>query len=59
LKWKELDSSEKNKIILGTEAVAAYYIKPIEQVTMSLDFINSSYVLKTEVDQLHLLDTTL
>jgi len=59
LKWKELESSEKNKVVLWTEAVASYYIKPIEKVSLSLDFINPSYIQKTEVDQLHVLDTKL
>lgn len=57
VKWKELETWEKNKAILWKDVITDYFIKPIEKATFALDFIHPSHLVKSEVDSLYLLDT--
>jgi len=39
LGWRPLEGNDKNKIVLGSEAVADFYVKPINKIRTSLDLI--------------------
>lgn len=56
---KPLEVNEKNKIVLGNEAVADYYVKPINKIKTSFNLIAPGRLQKSEVDQLHILDEKL
>ena len=59
LTFSELDSTEKNRLILGREAIAPYYLKPIHKFDTTVSFINPKHLLKSEIDELHILDKKL
>ncbi len=62
LDWLErrpLEGNEKNKIVLGSEAVADFYVKPINKIKTSFQIIAPGRLQKSEVDQLHILDEKL
>ncbi|USN54433.1 MAG: hypothetical protein H6765_07880 [Candidatus Peribacteria bacterium] len=44
---------------MGREAVADYYVKPINKVFTSIAFIDPKHIDKGEVDDLHILDQKL
>ncbi len=56
IKRKKLEKQYKHRIILWREAVAEYYVKPINKIFTSLSFINPKKILQSEIDDIHILD---
>lgn len=59
IKWKQGEGEEKFKVVLWQDAVANYFIKPLEQVQIVTDFISPKHLQKWELDHLHVLDKKL
>lgn len=56
LMWHPLPGEEKNKVILGKEAISDFYLKPIEKIKTAAQFLDNEAILKSELDELHILD---
>ncbi len=59
LAWRPLEGNDKNKIVLGNEAVTDFYVKPINKIKTSLDLIAPGRLQRSEIDPLHILDAKL
>jgi len=53
---KKSENREKNRVVLGRETVAEFYVKPIHKIFTKLDFINPKNIQKGEIDDIHILD---
>lgn len=56
IRWKKLPHNQKNRVILGKNVVSWYFLKPINKVFTKLNFINPKNLVKSEVDDMHILD---
>lgn len=54
--WHPLPGDEKNKVVLGKEAISDFYLKPIEKIKTAAQFLDNAAILKNELDELHILD---
>lgn len=54
--WKESKDSQQATIVLWKYAVSSYYIKPLNKINTKTDFINPKNLIRSELDQLHILD---
>ncbi len=59
LTWRPLEGNDKNKIVLGSDAVTDFYVKPINKIKTSLDLIAPGRLQRSEIDPLHILDAKL
>ncbi len=56
---RPLEVTDRNKIVLGSEAVTDFYVKPINKITTSFDVIAPGRLQRSEIDPLHILDEKL